>query len=41
MDSSTFFDSWASPLRRLVVGVCASAALVLWLRVSGKRTLSK
>ena len=36
-----FFDSWAGLLRVLVVGTLAYAALVLLLRVTGKRTLSK
>ena len=36
-----FFDSWAELGRVTVVSVCAYAALVLLLRVSGKRTLSK
>ena len=36
-----FFDGWAGLLRVLVVGALAYAALVLLLRVSGKRTLSK
>ncbi|MBK4723293.1 DUF421 domain-containing protein [Azospirillum sp. YIM DDC1] len=36
-----FFDSWAGLGRVLVVGVLAYAALVLLLRVSGKRTLTK
>jgi uncharacterized membrane protein YcaP (DUF421 family) len=36
-----FFDGWFPLLRVLVVGVCAYAALVCLLRVSGKRTLSK
>ncbi len=36
-----FFDSWFGLLRVLVVGVLAYVALVLLLRVSGKRTLSK
>ena len=36
-----FFDDWTGILRVLLVGVCAYAALVLLLRVSGKRTLSK
>lgn len=35
------FDGWTALLRVLVVGVCAYVALVLILRVSGKRTLSK
>ncbi len=36
-----FFDSWAAMGRTAVVGVLAYLALVLLLRVSGKRTLSK
>lgn len=36
-----FFDSWFGLLRVLVVGSLAYAALVLLLRVSGKRTLAK
>ncbi|AKQ44656.1 membrane protein [Rufibacter radiotolerans] len=36
-----FFDSWESVLRTLIIGVLAYAVLVLQLRVSGKRTLSK
>lgn len=36
-----FFDSWAGLGRTLVVGVLAYAVLILLLRVSGKRTLSK
>ena len=36
-----FFDGWAELLRTGVIGVCAYAALVVLLRVSGKRTLSK
>ena len=36
-----FFDSWSGMGRTLVVGVLAYAALMLILRVSGKRTLSK
>ncbi len=36
-----FFSSWDSVLRTLVVGFCAYAALILMLRVSGKRTLAK
>lgn len=35
------FDEWESLLRTLVVGVLAYAMLVVFLRVSGKRTLSK
>jgi uncharacterized membrane protein YcaP (DUF421 family) len=36
-----FFDSWTVAGRTLIVGVLAYAILVIWLRVSGKRTLSK
>lgn len=36
-----FFDSWFGLLRVLVVGTLAYAALVLMLRISGKRTLAK
>jgi uncharacterized membrane protein YcaP (DUF421 family) len=36
-----FFDSWTGLGRVLVVGTLAYFALVLTLRVSGKRTLSK
>ena len=39
--SAMFFDSWIGLLRVVVVGVLAYVALVLMLRVSGKRTLSK
>ncbi len=35
------FDQWSDVLRTLVVGSCAYAALVLILRLSGKRTLAK
>lgn len=35
------FGGWDSLLRTLVVGVLAYSALVVFLRVSGKRTLSK
>ncbi len=35
------FDSWAGLARVLVVGMLAYIALVLILRVSGKRTLTK
>lgn len=35
------FDSWFGLLRVLVVGVSAYAVLVLFLRLSGKRTLAK
>lgn len=41
MDASVFFNGWAGLLRVVVVGTLAYIALVLLLRVSGKRTLSK
>lgn len=36
-----FFNGWAGLLRTLVVGVLAYVSLVFFLRISGKRTLSK
>lgn len=36
-----FFDDWTGLLRVVVVGILAYAALVVLLRVTGKRTLSK
>lgn len=36
-----FFDGWFGIVRILIVGVLAYAALIIFLRVSGKRTLSK
>lgn len=36
-----WFDSWGDPLRVVLVGAAAYAALILLLRVSGKRTLAK
>lgn len=36
-----FFQSWAGLGRTLIVGALAYAALVLLLRISGKRTLTK
>lgn len=36
-----FFDDWQGLLRVVVVGACAYVALIVLLRVSGKRTLSK
>lgn len=36
-----FFDSWFGLLRVVVVGILAYGGLVLMLRTSGKRTLSK
>lgn len=41
MSERIFFAGWAGLGRILVVGVLAYAALVLLLRISGKRTLSK
>ncbi|MBA2114400.1 DUF421 domain-containing protein [Bremerella alba] len=39
--SSIFFNDWDSLARTFVIGVAAYIALVLGLRVSGNRTLSK
>lgn len=36
-----FFISWVSLLRTLIVGVLAYVGLIIMLRLSGKRTLSK
>lgn len=36
-----FFDSWNSLLGTLVVGVLAYIAIVFFLRIAGRRTLSK
>lgn len=36
-----FFDSWSSLGRTALAGVIAYAALVVFLRISGKRTLAK
>lgn len=36
-----FFSGWDSLIRTIVVGVMAYGVLVLFLRISGKRTLSK
>ena len=36
-----FFDSWTGLARVAIAGVCAFAALVLLLRITGQRTLSK
>jgi hypothetical protein len=35
-----FFNNWAELGRLLAVGSLAYAILILWLRLSGKRTLS-
>ncbi|UZH11264.1 DUF421 domain-containing protein [Halomonas sp. BDJS001] len=36
-----FFNGWGNLLRVIIVGVLAYAALVVFLRISGNRTLSK
>lgn len=36
-----FFDGWQAPLRTVLVGTLAYVVLLVFLRVSGKRTLSK
>lgn len=36
-----FFDGWAGLVRTLVIGVMAYVVLIVFLRISGKRTLSK
>ncbi len=36
-----FFESWFGLIRVIVSAVFAYLALILWLRISGKRTLSK
>src|SRR5690606_7081833 len=36
-----FFDNWESIFRTFIISILAYVALVLLLRVSGKRTLSK
>lgn len=41
MSEPVFFDSWAGLLRVILVGTAAYAVLIVMLRVSGKRTLSK
>lgn len=41
MSEPVFFDSWLGLLRVVVVGIAAYAILILMLRFSGKRTLSK
>lgn len=38
---NVFFDNWDSIFRTIVISVLAYIALVLLLRISGKRTLSK
>lgn len=41
LDETIFFSGWSGIIRILIVGVLAYAALVLVLRISGNRTLSK
>lgn len=41
MNGSAFFESWSSLGQTVLAGVLAYAALVVFLRVSGKRTLAK
>ena len=41
MSEPIFFDSWQGLLRVFIVGTAAYAALIVMLRGSGKRTLSK
>ena len=41
MSEPIFFDNWQGLLRVLIVGIAAYAALIVMLRGSGKRTLSK
>ncbi|WP_096787906.1 DUF421 domain-containing protein [Rhodobacter sp. CZR27] len=41
MTEPIFFDSWAGVARVLVVGLAAYGLLIVMLRASGKRTLSK
>ncbi len=36
-----FFNSWSDLFRVLIVGVLAYSSLVMFLRISGKRTLAK
>ncbi len=41
MDPTIFFDGWNGPVRILMIAPIAYCALVLFLRISGKRTLTK
>lgn len=41
MTGQMLFDSWGGLARVLVVGTAAYAMLIVFLRISGKRTLSK
>jgi uncharacterized membrane protein YcaP (DUF421 family) len=41
LDSEMFFSSWATLGRTILIGGLAYIALILMLRISGKRTLAK
>lgn len=41
MQGQIFFDGWEGPVRVLLIAPLSYAALVVLLRVSGKRTLTK
>ena len=41
MELKTFFEDWSGVGRVIIVGILAYVTLVLALRISGKRTLSK
>jgi uncharacterized membrane protein YcaP (DUF421 family) len=41
MQGQIFFDGWEGPVRVLLIAPLAYGALVVFLRVSGKRTLTK
>ncbi|WP_205965916.1 DUF421 domain-containing protein [Paracoccus liaowanqingii] len=41
MSDPMFFDDWAGVIRTVIVGLLAYLALIVMLRASGKRTLSK
>lgn len=41
MQGQIFFDGWEGPIRIALIAPAAYAALVLFLRISGKRTLTK
>ncbi|WP_366970658.1 hypothetical protein [Rhodocytophaga aerolata] len=36
-----FFDTWESMQRTFIVGICAYLSMIILLRISGKRTLTK
>jgi uncharacterized membrane protein YcaP (DUF421 family) len=41
MDETIFWDGWVGPMRTVIVGTLAYVGLVILLRGTGKRTLSK